>query len=296
MKASRMALALVFILIPLSSSADLSVSIDGVNPILGAPGQVRLQVAWKWPPWGANIRAEYGPTASYGSATEWVSRSGFPFSGTTELVLNGLPDGAVHYRIVASPTDGPPGQDTYVGGDQVVTPASSAVDLCQRNCPDNDANCRNGCVGDSEYFNKALAACTAKCRADDPDCQAICHNNLNYASNPPTVTAVVPSYTCPAGWQLHHVFARMDFNCHPLGSDFCKDKQSFTAKYSTVCVTPPDANGNQKSMSNDVTTCQTRRGAATRDPSAGGNWWQTALGAWECVGTSYGNCRILCPQ
>jgi hypothetical protein len=288
--------ALVFLLISLSASAYDLLGVNSVSPALAGPGQIKFEVSWNWPPWGANMRVEYGLTTSYGKATDWVNRSGYPFSGTTELPVTGLPDGPLHYRVVIQPSGGPPGQNSYSGPDLVVTPASSAVDLCQRNCPQGDASCKSSCTSDPAYFEKALAACQQKCRADDPDCPNNCRNNLAYVSTPPVITPVTSPDRCLTGWSLHHVFARMDYNCHPLGSDFCKDKQSFESRYDTVCTRVKDQWGNLESTVYTETPCTTRRGAATPDRSVGGNWWQTTFGEWECVGSNYGDCRILCPR
>lgn len=290
------ACTLALLLVTPSLSAYDLLGVNSVNPVLTGPGQVKLEVSWNWPPWGANMRVEYGPTASYAKASDWVNRSGYPFSDNTEVSLSGLPDGPLHYHVVIQPAGGPPGQTSYNGPDLVVVPPSSAVDLCQRNCPQNDGTCKTSCANDPQYFNKALAACQQKCRADDPDCPNNCRGNLGYVSNPPVITPVTSPDRCQAGWSLHHVAVTMDYNCHPVGSDFCKDKQSFQSRYDTVCTRPKDQWGNLDSTVYTETACTTRRGAASPDRSAGGNWWQTAFGAWECVGTNYGDCRILCPR
>lgn len=138
------AAALALSLVPLSLSAQDLIGLNGINPILMGPDQVKLQVSWNWPPWGANMRVEYGPTASYGKATDWVGRSGYPFSGTSELMLSGVSDGPTHYRVVIQPSGGPRGQDGFT----------------------------------------------------------------------------------------------MDYTCHPAGSDFCKDTQTFRSKFETVCTHP----------------------------------------------------------
>jgi len=286
--------AFVLLLLPVTLSA--SVGIDDVNSLLSGPGEVKFQVTWHWPPWGANMRVEYGPTASYGQATNWVSHEEFPFAGTSEFVLTGLPDGPLHYRVVITPKGGPPGATGYTSADMVITPVSNASGVCRHNCPEADANCRSQCIKDPAYYDRAVAACRSKCRADDPDCSLTCQQNLGYVSKPPTMTTMGPSHRCASGWRIYYNSVEMNYNCHPLGSDFCKGNQSYWVQFTTVCATPKDKFGKFQTTVHQEKPCLTRRGAATPVPRAGETWEEPQPGAWICTTDKYDQCKILCPQ
>jgi hypothetical protein len=279
----------------MAPSAAAQQGVLAVDTVYRKLGEVNLIVTWSWSPWGGRIRAEYGPTASYGAATEWTARRGYPFSGTSELLLTRLePGGSIHYRLRLEPTGGPSGQQPVVTDDAVLKVLESEVAICTHNCPDRDARCRAACATDPSWFEKALAACVARCRSDDPDCATICQNDLDYVSNPAAMVPVAASQPCPAGWSLHHIFVRMNFTCQQV--ETCGANQSFQAQADTVCTQPTERPQEYRSRVLTEYICKTRRGGGLPDRAVAGYWHQPKDGSWECSGYAYGECRVLCPK
>ena len=85
MRASCIAVALVVLLCAPGSAWDLGAT--DINVSIVAPRQVNLGITWKWSPWGAQMRVEYGTTPSYGSDTPWIARADVPFEGRDTVTL-----------------------------------------------------------------------------------------------------------------------------------------------------------------------------------------------------------------
>ena len=271
-----------------------------VNVLLRKPGEVSLGITWEGPPWGARMRVEYGGSSNYGSGTEWLTRAGYPFSGVDTVTLPGTQaSGDIHYRIVIEPIGGPPGQATFTSGDSIVATAATANEVCKRNCPDADSNCRLGCDSDSAFFEKALAQCRERCRPDDPDCEGVCQTNLGYVSLPPVWSVKAVTRQCPQGYSPIGVFAEVDWNCSPLDSEFCKHRVVYSARATLSCaIIMKVETGTYYVNEHDLekeTLCSTKRGMPQKVDEAG--WWATKLGELQCFGDdAASNCRVRCPE
>jgi hypothetical protein len=292
-----------------AAAPALAQGVADVNVLPGNPGEVSLGITWEWPPWGAQMRVEYGDTSHYGTSSPAITRAGYPFRGADRVTLQGLqPGGEYHYRVVVQPLGGPPGQMPTATGDNLVLapatpdpmapPAPTATALCKRNCPVSDTACQTGCDSDAQYFYKALALCQSRCRSDDPDCQGICHTDLDYVSLAPVWMVKGVTLSCPPGYSPIGVFTEVDWDCSPLDSDFCKGRVVYSARATLSCAVVVHAQertyyAHVQDLDKE-TLCSTKRGMPQKVDEVG--WRTTRLGELECVAEDAAmNCRVRCP-
>ena len=292
------------------TSPGFAQNVADVNVLPADAGEVTLGITWEWPPWGAQMQVEYGDSPSYGAGSAETVRAGYPIRGADRVTIQGLQPGAIyHYRVVVKPIGGPPGQSPFLTGDHVVAAgatddhrvpsAPTATEICKGNCPENDTECRLGCDSDPSYFDKVLALCQSRCRADDPDCEGLCHTNLRYVSLAPVWTVKGVTMSCPAGYSPIGVHTEVDWDCSPPDSDFCKGRIVYSARATLSCaIVLTTQQGTYYVREHDLekeTLCSTKRGIPQKIDEEG--WWTTAFGELECFGDDAAtNCRVRCPE